>query len=181
MKKFLQNPAAAWICALVIVLGSTVWNLDRSLEKRARETEAVWEAKYGMEEKLQERCSNAAQLWSVLSRSDALSEECAALRAACNALYDADMVCTRAHELYALNEELSRAARQAMDAAALSPLSTEDAQWAERYYGNMLNAQRLMDEGDYHEAQRQFAQLLNAPHVALLRHLLNVDMPEAFA
>ena len=47
--------------------------------------------------------------------------------------------------------------------------------------GNVWNNDFKQDI-DYATAnQEQFAQLLNAPHVALLRHLLNVDMPEAFA
>jgi len=179
--KILENRAVALLCALLLVIGSTAWNIERNLDRQEDALEQVWAAKYGIAEKLAERCSNASQLWSVLSRYSSLSDVCARLRSAYNALYDTDMDMDRAERLFTLNEELNTAAAEAMSAAEKAGLSSEDSQWAQRYYSNMTNAQRLMEQADYHQAQREFAQLLEAPHVRLLLPLIEDELPQKFA
>ena len=179
--KLFENRAFALLCALLIVCGSTVANVDRHVEKRADKVEALWEAKYGMEEKIEERCSNASQLWSILHKYDALSEDANRLRSAYAALYDTDMDCDEAHRLFTFNEELSAAAESAMTAAKNASLSREDSEWAERYYSNMLNAQRLLESADYHAAQREFSRMLDTAYLRILRPFYDDELPQEFA
>ena len=179
--KFFENRAVALVCALLIVFGSTVWNVNRHIDKRADALEDVWEAKYGVEEKLKERCSNASQLWSVLKNYDTLSPECQRLRDAYNAFFDKDMDCEAAQYLFTLNEELSQAAEIAMQKAEKLTLAPDDREWAERYYGNMVNAQRVLTNAGYHDAQREFAELLNTPYLRMLKPFIEDDLPQKFA
>ncbi len=178
--KLLENRVFSLFCALLIVFFSTVWNIDRDLEKRADAVENTWEEKYGIEEKLEERCSDAAQLWSVLRDYPALSGECDELRKSYNALYEMDMDAEHASALYLANEGLTKAAEALMNAAGEVSLRAEDKEWAGRYYGNMVNAQRVILSSDYPQTQAEFARLLQAPHVALLRPFLTTDIPEPF-
>lgn len=170
----------SFLCALLMVLCATVFNLNHNLSKRADHLEDLWEADYGIEEKIEERCSEAAQLWSLLHEYDALRTPCDRLRTSYNALYNMEMDMEYASSLYTANEELSLAADALISALREEKLSEEDMQWAERYYSNMVNAQRVLLASEYIPAQREFAQLLNAPHVALLRPLLFVDLPQNF-
>ena len=179
--KFFENRAVALVCAILIVFSSTAWNVNRQIDRRADALEALWEEKYGIEEKLNERCNNASQLWSILQGYDALSGECRRLRNAYNALYDTDMDCEEAEKLFALNEELHLSAEAAMSKAGKLSLSAEDREWVERYYSNMVNAQRLIEDASYHEAQRQFAQLLNTPYLTVMKPFIDDDLPQKFA
>ena len=179
--KFFENRAVALVCAVLIVFGSTVWNVNRRIDRRADALEDVWEEKYGIEEKLKERCSNASQLWGILRNYDALSGECHRLRNAYNALLDTDMDCDKAQKLYALNEELRLSAEAAMNRAEQLSLSADDREWAERYYSNMVNAQRLLTDANYHEAQREFSELLNTPYLTILKPFMDDDLPQKFA
>lgn len=179
--KLFENRAFALLCALLIVCGSTVMNVDRNVEKRAEKAEELWEARYGVEEQLEARCSNASQLWSILHRYDALADASLRLRSAYNAIYDTDMDCDEAQRLFTLNEELKSAAEDAMTAAKDASLSREDREWAERYYSNMVNAQRLLENADYHEAQREFAEMLDTTYLRILRPFYDDDLPQRFA
>ena len=179
--KLFENRAFALLCTVLIVCGSTVMNVDRHVEKRADKIEEVWEAKYGVEEKLEERCSNASQLWSILQKYDTLSEAANRLRAAYNALYDTDMDCDEAHRLFTFNEELSAAAENAIAEAGNASLSRDDREWSERYYSNMVNAQRVLENAEYHEAQREFARMLDTPYLRILRPFYDDDLPQEFA
>ena len=179
--KFFENRAVALVCAVLIVCGSTAWNVHRRIDKRADALEEVWEEKYGMEERLNERCENASQLWSILRNYDALSGECQRLRNAYNAMKDTDMDCDEAQKLFALNEELRLSSEAAMTKAGQLSLSAEDREWADRYYGNMVNAQRLLAEASYHEAQREFAELLNTPYLTMMKPFMDDDLPQKFA
>lgn len=179
--KILENRVLSALIAILIVIGSTAWNVNRNLSREADKLEEVWSEKYGVEEKLTERCSEASQLWSVLRNYDTLSEECAALRNSYNAIYNTELSMYEASVLFSLNEELSSASLAAMKAAENASLSSDDREWAERYYSNMINAQRLIENSDYHEAQQQYAALLNAPHIRFLLPLLSKSIPEQFA
>ena len=179
--KLFENRAFALLCALLIICGSTVANVDRHVEKRADKVEALWEAKYGVAEQLSERCSNASQLWSVLRQYDALSEAANRLRSAYNALYDTDMDCDEAHRLFTFNEELSAAAENAIAEAKNASLRGEDLEWATRYYSNMVNAQRLLESADYHKAQQEFSQMLDTTYLRILRPFYDDELPQEFA
>ena len=181
MKKYLQNSTVALLCAVVIVLGSTLGNLNRNLSTKVQAVEELWTGKYGIVEKLEERCSSASQLWSVLHEVSALEEECAEVRSAYNALYDLDLDMAQAASLYTANERLSAASASLLSAAREECPESRNLELAESYYSDMVNAQRVLEQSSYHEALSELNDLFSAPHIALLRPFLRVTLPEEFA
>lgn len=170
-----KNRAVALLLALLVVLGSSVWNVNRSLEKEAEKAEALFEAHNGIEEQIESRISYCSQLWSVARDFPAA----AAFRDAYNALYeaeDADNVAAMAKA----NAALTHAAEELHMQILASSRVTEDAEY---YYGLQQNAARLLDgeaaEG-YNTAAAAYQQLIRSFPLSLLRPLIFVEAPVPF-
>ena len=169
-----KNRAAALLLCFLVVLGSSVWNVNRSLEKEADKAENLFEAHNGMEEQIENRIGYCSQLWSVARDFPAA----AAFRDAYNALYEAE----EADDVAAMaraNAELTRAAEELHTQILASSMVTDDAEY---YYGLQQNAARVMDTAavDYNAAAKAYQRLIRGFPLALLRPLIFVEAPVPF-
>ena len=173
MAVFKKHSVALLLCAL-IVLGSTLWNVNRHLEKEADKAEALFEAHNGIEEQIGNRIGYCSQLWSVSRDFPAA----AAFREAYNALYEAE----EADDVAAMagaNAELSRAAEALHVQLLASSRVTDDAEY---YYGLQQNAARVIDTAaaDYNAAAEAYRSLTGSFPLALLRPFIFVEAPVPF-
>lgn len=177
MKSFFENRAAALTLAVLIVLGSTVWNVNRRLERYADEAEAAWDAKYGPETQLRDRCSYASQLWSLCQSHEELDEESSALRDAYNALYECleDDETALADSCNASLDLLALDAKNAL--CALPGVSGGDREMAEKYVNYMENAGRLLRDSEYNALCESYAERCDSPWLRFLRPVIFVDAP----
>ena len=177
MKAFLQKRPAAFALAVLIVLGSTIWNVNRALEGYAEEAEEAWEDKYGPERQLKDRCSYASQLWGLCQGHEELGGECSALRDAYNDLYryldDEDLA--QADLCNASLDALADNARNAL--CALPSVSADDRDMADKYVNYMDNAGRLLRDSEYNALCRSYAERCDEPWLRFLRPVIFVDAP----
>lgn len=170
-----KNRAVALLLSLLVVLGSSVWNVNRNLEKEAEKAEALFEAHNGIEDQIESRISYCSQLWSVARDFPAA----AAFRDAYNALYEAAEAGSIA-AMAGANAELSRAAGELHTQLLASSMVTDDAEY---YYGLQQNAARLLD-GEaaeaYNAAVSAYQQLTRSFPLSLLRPLIFVEAPVPF-
>lgn len=175
--KFLQKRRNALLIAVLGVLLITVWNVNRSLEKRADDIREAWAEKYGAETQLKDRCSYASQLWSLCQSHSELSRESGELRRDYNGLYDA-MREEDWESMEQYNLSLTRTAAAASRAlCALPSLSQTDRASAERYVNYMDNAARLLRDSEYNTLCQEYARLCDSPWLRLLRGVIFVDAP----
>lgn len=179
MKSFFQNRPAAFALAVLIVLGSTVWNVNHRLGQYAEEAEEAWADKYGPERQLKDRCSYASQLWSLCRSHEELDAESSALRDAYNALYE----CLEDDELAeaaSCNASLDLLALDAKNAlCALPGVSGGDRDMAEKYVNYMENAGRLLRDSEYNALCESYAERCDSPWLRFLRPVIFVDAPQA--
>jgi len=173
MAVFKKRGAALLLCILC-VLGSSVWNVNRNLEKEADKAEALFEAHNGVEEQIENRIGYCSQLWSVTRDFPAA----AAFREAYNALYEAE----EADDVAAMakaNNELSRAAGDLHVQILASSMVTDDAEY---YYSLQENAARVMETAaaDYNAAAAEYQRLIKGFPLFLLHPLIFVEEPVPF-
>lgn len=178
--KALENRGVALLAALLIVFGSTVWNVNRNLGRRADEADEAWFERYGAEEQLRDRSSYASQLWSLCQAQPELGEESHALRKAYNELYDALEEGDRAAAMEA-NRALSEAADAAYRAYSRSAAGDNDRSAADRYFNYMTNAQRMLRDGRYNELAEEYALVRDNGYLNALSPLIFVDEPVGVA
>ena len=169
-----KNRGAALLLCLLLVLGSSVWNVNRNLEKEADKAEELFEAHNGIEEQIENRIGYCSQLWSVTGDFPAAG----AFRDAYNALYEAE----EADDIAAMakaNRELTSAAEALHSQILASSRVTEDAKY---YYGLQENAARVMETAakDYNAAAAAYERLAGAFPLSLLRPLIFVEAPVPF-
>lgn len=175
--KLLQNRAVAAVIAVLVVVLSTSWSINRALGEYAGECREAWEEDYGLGEQLKYRGSAATQLLSVLSDYEALSGECDAMRRACDAFYAAQGPA----ELYQANASITSASQTLWAAAGeLRSLAQRDRENGAYYYGLLENAQRVIEDSEYNQEVEEYHELLSTFPLRLLRILIRVDTPEYF-
>lgn len=175
-----KNPArriAAAALAVVIVM-FTLIGLNRSVAAQAEKTAALFDSRTGIAAQLQERVNAARGLCALASGRADMQDAFDALRTAYNALYDAQSV----HDKYVANAALGAAWETlwvALDGAELDEADREQA----GYYADMFsNAQRCIDTDGYNDAVAAFnADVMQTPVARLLRGVIRVQLPEAFA
>ena len=177
MKSFFENRAAALTLAVLIVLGSTVWNVNHHLEGYAHEAEEAWGEKYGPERQLRDRCSYASQLWSLCRSHEELEGESRALRSAYNSLYEVldSKDPARADECNASLDLLAAEAKNAL--CALPSVSQDDRDMAEKYVNYMENAGRLLRDSEYNVLCRSYEERCGSLWLRLLKPVIFVDAP----
>ena len=169
-----KNRAAALLLCILVVLGSSVWNVNRNLEKEAEKAEELFEIHNGIEDQIESRISYCSQLWSVCRDFPAAD----ALRSAYNALYEAE----EADDVAAMaraNEALTLAAGELHVQILASSRVTEDAEY---YYDLQENAARVMETAaaDYNAAAAEYQSLIKGFPLTLLRPLIFVKAPVPF-
>lgn len=166
-----KNRAAALVLCVLVVLGSSVWNVNRNLEKTADKAEELFEAHNGIEEQIENRISYCSQLWSVARDFPAA----AAFREAYNALYEAEENGTAA-DMAKANAAVTRAAEELHTQILASSRVTEDAEY---YYDLQQNAERVTAAAakDYNAAVEEYQRLTKGFPLALLRPLIFVEAP----
>ncbi len=175
--KFLKDPKVAVILTLLSVFAITVGNVNYHLGRRAQSAQEAWEGRHGAQEQLRDRCSYAAQLYSLCQSHGELAEECEALRRDYNLLYDCLDQDDRWGALDA-NAALTLSAEKAAQALCALPGAAQgDRDYAERYRSYMENAARLLHDGEYNALCADYAQLCNQPWLRALRPLIFVDAP----
>lgn len=170
----LKKRSVALLLSLLVVLGSSLWNVNRNLEKEAEKAEELFEAHNGIEDQIESRISYCSQLWSVARDFPAA----AAFRDAYNALYEAE----EAEDVAAMvkaNSELTRTAEALHTQILASSRVTEDAEY---YYGLQENAARVMETAaeDYNAATAEYQRLIGGFPLTLLRPLIFVEAPVPF-
>ena len=169
-----KNRAAALLLCVVAVLGSTVWNVNRNLEKEAEKAETLFELPNGIEEQIENRIGYCSQLWSVAGDFPAAT----AFREAYNALYEAE----EADDVAAMakaSEALTLAAGELHTQILAVSRVTEDARY---YYDLQQNAARVMETAakDYNAAVSEYQSLIDGFPLSLLRPLIFVEAPVPF-
>ncbi len=178
--KFLQKTWVAVVITALVVLLSTTVNVNVNLGRKADAAEALWTAKYGPAEQLMVSASNASQLRTVIDNYDALQSESAALRAAYNAVYEANERQDIAG-LYSANSALFSTANTAYATLqSRSDVSARDRENAACYYDLIVNAQRALDPSDYNAAVAEYQSLVSAFPLSLLRPLIRTEAPVSF-
>ena len=170
-----KNRAMALLLCVLCVFGSSVWNVNRNLEKEAEKAEELFEAHNGIEDQIESRISYCSQLWSVARDFPSA----AAFRDAYNALYEAEEHGTPA-DMARANEELTSAAEKLHTEILAASRVTEDAEY---YYDLQQNAARVMDEladKGYNSAAADYRRLTNSFPLSLLRPFIFVEAPVPF-
>ena len=169
-----KNRGAALLLCLLLVLGSSVWNVNRNLEKEAEKAEELFEAPNGIEDQIESRISYCSQLWSVAGDFPAA----AAFRDAYNALYEAEEHGSAA-DMARANAALTLAAEELHTQILASSRVTEDAEY---YYDLQQNAARVAESAavDYNAAAGAYRRLTESFPLSLLRPLIFVEAPVPF-
>ena len=166
----------AVLLSALVVCGATAANVNRNLSKEAKACQTVWDEKNGIGEQLAVRAKNATLLYSVTNGYASLGAENAALRAAYNALYDAQTP----SEKCAANDALTAAADALWSAFGKAGAAAEDQETAGVYYNLVLNAGRVITLSGYNAAVDGYDALTAAFPLDLLAPVIFVDAPEAF-
>ena len=169
-----KNRAAALVLCVLCVLVSSVWNVNRSLEKEAEKAEELFEAHNGIEDQIESRIGYCSQLWSVAGDFPAA----AAFRDAYNALYEAEEHGSAA-DMARANAALTLAAEELHTQILASSRVTEDAKY---YYDLQQNAARVMENAAeaYNASAAAYRRLTESFPLTLLRPLIFVEAPVPF-
>ena len=178
--KFLQKTPVAILIAVLVVLGSSVVNVNTNLGRKAEAADALWSEKNGMADQLSVRQSSAAQLWSVTNKYDALRSQNDGLRQAYLALADA----LDAEDVSGAYE--ASTALTANSAAVLSSLQSaegvtaRDLENAAYYCGLMESAELALEQCGYSEAAAEYQRLISAFPLSLMKPLIRTEAPVCF-
>jgi len=183
----IKNRIIAFLIALIVIVGSTVFSVHRFLGGACQEvTDSFYNGVYNsdwnttrpsLNKQLNNRYDAANGLYAILAGYPDLSNYTEALRIAKNTLKDA----TGIHEKYLANQQLEDAFAAALHALQSQPLDGRDQEMLKNYSENFSAARDVIAQCGYNESVREFYRsTLNVFPANLLRHIIPQRLPVLF-
>lgn len=174
--KLLQNRIVAVLIAAAVVFGSTLANVNRSLNRLNRDYEKALSSVVGNAEAAAQSCAkNTALLLSVLNGAPSMEQGCAELREAADsmsALTDPAALSEAAGDLLRLAEKLED------EFEALPGTAERDEENAEYYTELLEESCELLTESGLPEALQDCREGWSSPVVRVLKPLLRAERPD---
>ena len=182
----LKKRSTAVLIAVVVILLGTLFGVHRSVNKETAKIDAQFyngvylkDAKYtqpSIQSQLDKRADAALGLLSVAHQYVYLDDAAQKLRAAREALLDADTI----SEKYAANSKLENAWKQVYE--SLVAHADDVPPSIESYVSTLSGAQGIIEKSDYNNTVNDFRSgTLGAFPINILKHLALVDYPAYFS
>ena len=187
-----KRPIAVLIAAVLIFL-STIFSAHRTLGAKSREVsdsfnlgvyDKDWDSnRRSISSQLLKRCEAANTLLSVSAKITEAEDNTKELREKRSALMGSGNSLTKAspHELYELNEELTKSFDKLSSQLDALNLSRRDKEIVEESIGTFKGAQSVIASSGYNELVREFDRTtLNVFPANILKDVAFVKTPELF-